>query len=195
MSDATLRTETSCIETVVPIALVAAMSRNRVIGVDNQLPWHLPEDLKFFKAVTMSKPLVMGRKTFESIGRPLPGRLNIVVTRDRGYAQDHDGIRVCHDLASALDMADGQAIIDGVEDICVIGGGEIFAEALPCATRLYLTEVDIEVEGDAWFPAFDAREWQETQRVPGQGGEGKPEYAFVHYTRRDDAGIDASAQT
>ncbi|MCK0745734.1 dihydrofolate reductase [Chromohalobacter nigrandesensis] len=172
----------ACVDTVVPIALVAAMSRERVIGVDNKMPWHLPEDLKFFKRVTMNKPLVMGRKTFESIGKPLPGRMNIVVTRDRGYF--HDGISVCHDLASALEMADGQAIIEGVEDICVIGGGEIFAAALPCATRLYLTEVDVSVDGDAWFPAFDATHWQETQRVPGQGGDGKPDYAFVHYERR-----------
>lgn len=172
----------ACVDTVVPIALVAAMSRERVIGVDNKLPWHLPEDLKFFKAVTMSKPLVMGRKTFESIGRPLPGRLNIVVTRDRDYV--HDGISVCHDLASALEMADSQAIIEGVEDICVIGGGEIFAAALPCATRLYLTEVDVSVQGDAWFPAFDATHWQEARRMPGQGGDGKPDYAFVHYERR-----------
>ncbi|MCK0715510.1 dihydrofolate reductase [Chromohalobacter sarecensis] len=172
----------ACVDTVVPIALVAAMSRERVIGVDNKMPWHLPEDLKFFKRVTMNKPLVMGRKTFESIGKPLPGRLNIVVTRDRGYF--HDGISVCHDLASALEMADGQAIIEGVEDICVIGGGEIFAAALPCATRLYLTEVDVAVDGDAWFPAFDTTHWQETQRVPGQGGDGKPDYAFVHYERR-----------
>jgi len=176
----------TCVDTVVPIALVAAMSRERVIGVDNKLPWYLPEDLKFFKRVTMSKPLVMGRKTFESIGRPLPGRLNIVITRDRGYFHDGppDGVRVCHDLASALEMADSQAIIEGVEDICVIGGGEIFAAALPCATRLYLTEVDVAVHGDAWFPAFDATHWQETQRVPGQGGDGKPDYAFVHYERR-----------
>ena len=91
-------------ETLIPIAMIAAMAKNRVIGVDNQLPWYLPEDLRFFKRMTQAKPLVMGRKTFQSIGRPLPGRLNIVVTRDAEF--HHDGIRVCHDLASALALAD-----------------------------------------------------------------------------------------
>lgn len=176
------------VETLVPIAMVAALSRNRVIGVDNQLPWYLPEDLKFFKRITLGKPLVMGRKTFESIGRPLPGRLNIVVTRDTAF--HHDGVRVCHDLGDALTLADHQATIDGVEEIAVIGGGEIFAQAMPSASRLYLTEVDIDLEGDAYFPPVDAHAWQEIQRVPGEesgtrDAEGKvrPAYAFVAYER------------
>ncbi|GAB2790654.1 dihydrofolate reductase [Halomonas shantousis] len=175
----------NCIETLVPVALVAALSRNRVIGIDNQLPWYLPEDLKFFKSVTMGKPLVMGRKTFASIGRPLPGRLNIVVTRDPAFA--HEGVRVCHDLPSALELADQQAIIDGAEEISVIGGGQIFDQALPSATRLYLTEVDVDIEGDAYFPEIPRGEWVEAQRVPGQGGEGRPVYHFVRYERRSDA--------
>src|SRR5690554_4641462 len=107
---------------VVPVAMIAALARNRVIGVDGQLPWYLPEDLKFFKAMTQGKPLVMGRKTFSSIGKPLPGRLNIVVTRDLAFS--HPGIRVCHDLQSALDLADQQALIDGADEIMVMGGGE-----------------------------------------------------------------------
>lgn len=174
-------------ETLIPVAMVAALSRNGVIGVDNQLPWYLPEDLKFFKRITLGKPLVMGRRTFESIGRPLPGRLNIVVTRDTMF--HHDGVRVCHDLASALELADQQAIIDGVDEIAVIGGGEIFTQAMPCASRLYLTEVDVEIEGDAYFPALDPHQWQEVQRVPGADsgvevdGRRRPRYAFVAYER------------
>ncbi|MCG6658645.1 dihydrofolate reductase [Halomonas campisalis] len=170
-------------ETLVPIAMIAALSRNRVIGVDNQLPWYLPEDLKFFKRMTQAKPLVMGRKTFASIGRPLPGRLNIVVTRDPDF--HHDGVRVCHDLAAALALADQQATIDAAEEIMVMGGGEIYAQALPYASRLYLTEVDIEVQGDARFPALDDAEWEEVQRVPGSPAEGQPAYDFVEYRRRD----------
>ena len=170
-------------DTLIPVAMIAAMARNRVIGIDNQLPWYLPEDLKFFKRMTQAKPLVMGRKTFQSIGRPLPGRLNIVVTRDSEFA--HDGVRVCHDLPSALVLADQQAIIDGVEEIMVMGGAEIYAQALPHASRLYLTEVDIEVEGDASFPEIDPAEWEEVQRVPGTPAEGQPAYDFVEYRRRE----------
>ncbi|QFU02602.1 Dihydrofolate reductase [Halomonas sp. THAF5a] len=169
-------------ETLIPIAMIAAMDRNRVIGVDNQLPWYLPEDLKFFKRMTQAKPLVMGRKTYQSIGRPLPGRLNIVVTRDPDFQAE--GVRVCHDLAAALRLADQQATIDGVEEIMVMGGAEIYAQALPFASRLYLTEVEIEVEGDARFPAIDPAEWEPVQRVAGTPAEGQPDYQFVQYQRR-----------
>ncbi|MBB3184681.1 dihydrofolate reductase [Halomonas fontilapidosi] len=168
-------------ETLVPVAMIAAMAKNRVIGVDNQLPWYLPEDLRFFKRMTQAKPLVMGRKTFDSIGRPLPGRLNIVVTRDPDFHPE--GVRVCHDLASALRLADQQATIDGVEEIMVMGGAQIYAQALPFASQLYLTEVDVEVEGDARFPALDMAEWEEVQRVPGEPAEGQPAYHFVQYRR------------
>jgi len=169
-------------ETLIPVAMIAALSRNRVIGVENQLPWYLPEDLRFFKRMTQAKPLVMGRKTFASIGRALPGRLNIVVTRNRDFT--HEGVRVCHDLESALRLADHQATIDGVEEIMVMGGAEIYAQALPYTSRVYLTEVDIEVEGDAHFPALDMTEWQEVQRVAGEPAEGQPNYDFVYYERR-----------
>ena len=168
-------------ETLIPVAMIAAMDRNRVIGVDNQLPWYLPEDLRFFKRITQAKPLVMGRKTFQSIGRPLPGRLNIVVTRDPDFT--HAGIRVCHDLPAALALADQQATIDGVEEIMVMGGAQIYAQALPYASRLYLTEVDIAVAGDAHFPALDPADWQAVQRVPGEPAEGQPAYEFVQYQR------------
>ncbi|WP_229819751.1 dihydrofolate reductase [Kushneria pakistanensis] len=167
-------------ETLVPIAFIAAMSRNRVIGVDGKLPWYLPEDLKFFKAVTLHKPLIMGRATFASIGKPLPNRLNIVVTRDTTF--EHPGVRVCHDLASAFALADDQAMIEGVEEIMVIGGGEIYQQALPCASRLYLTEIDVEVEGDTFFPALES-DWQEMERVAGSPAEEQPRYDFVRYER------------
>ncbi|MBA2779168.1 dihydrofolate reductase [Billgrantia kenyensis] len=171
-------------ETLVPVAMIAAVSRNGVIGVDNKLPWHLPEDLKFFKRMTQAKPLVMGRKTFASIGRPLPGRINIVVTRDESF--QHDGVRVCHDLESALLLADQQATIDASEEIMVMGGGEIYAQALRHASRIYLTEVDVDVDGDARFPELDESEWQEVQRVPGSPAEGQPAYSFVEYRRREE---------
>ena len=168
-------------ETLVPVAMIAAMDRNGVIGVDNQLPWYLPEDLRFFKRMTQAKPLVMGRKTYQSIGRALPGRLNIVVTRDPAFHAE--GVRVCHDLPAALRLADQQATIDGVEEIMVMGGAQIYAQALPFASRLYLTEVDVEVAGDARFPALDQAEWEEVQRVPGEPAEGQPAYQFVQYHR------------
>ncbi|MDR9439639.1 MAG: dihydrofolate reductase [Halomonas sp.] len=169
-------------ETLVPVAMIAAMAKNRVIGVDNQLPWYLPEDLKFFKRMTQAKPIIMGHKTFDSIGRPLPGRLNIVLTRDPDFQPE--GVRVCHDLAAALRLADQQATIDGVEEIMVMGGAQVYEQMLPFASRLYLTEVDIEVEGDARFPALDMAEWEEVQRVPGEPAEGQPAYHFVEYHRR-----------
>lgn len=166
-----------------PVAMIAALAQNRTIGIGNRLPWYLPEDLKRFKVTTQGKPLVMGRKTFESIGRPLPGRLNIVITRDKHYQSRHSGIRVCHSLSEALELADQQALIDDADEIMVMGGGEIYAQALPVATRLYLTEVDIEVEGDAHFPEIDARQWREVERLPGVPQPGQPEYAFVQYRR------------
>ena len=168
------------LDTFVPVAMIAAMSRNRVIGVDNQLPWYLPEDLKFFKRMTQAKPLVMGRKTFESIGRPLPNRLNIVVTRDTSF--HHDGIRVCHDLASAIELADRQATIEAAEEIMVMGGAQIYAQAMPIASRLYLTEVDVDIEGDAHFPALEG-DWQEVASEAGSPSEGQPAYRFVRYER------------
>jgi dihydrofolate reductase len=170
------------LETRVPVAIIAALSRNGVIGIDNRLPWRLPEDLTFFKRMTRAKPLVMGRRTFDSIGRPLPGRLNIVVSRDPGFWPQ--GVRVCQDLESALRLADRQAIIDAAEEIMVMGGAQIYAQALPLASRLYLTEVDTEVEGDVFFPERDESEWQEVQRVPGEPGPGQPSYHFVTYRRR-----------
>lgn len=178
MSDAILE------ESRVPVAMIAAVSRNGVIGIDDRLPWYLPEDLKFFKRMTQGKPLVMGRKTFASIGRALPGRLNIVITRDTDF--EAEGVRACHDLDEALALAGHQAIVDGVEEVMVMGGGEVYAQAMPRALRLYLTEVAVEIDGDARFPAIDRSLWQETQRVQGKEGgrQGRPAYDFVVYQRR-----------
>lgn len=168
-------------ECLVPVALIVAMAKNRVIGVEGNLPWYLPEDLKFFKRMTQAKPLVMGRKTFTSIGKPLPNRLNIIVTRNDEFA--HEGVRVRHDLPAALALADQHATIEAAEEIMVMGGGEIYRQALPFAQRLYVTEVDVEVDGDTTFPELDSQEWQEVQREAGQPSEGQPHYDFVIYER------------
>lgn len=136
-------------------SLVVAMARNRVIGRDNALPWRLPADLAHFKKVTMGHPIVMGRRTYESIGRPLPGRKNIVVTRTPGYAAPGSTV------VSSLEQA-WQAAGDAPE-VCVIGGSAIFEETLPIADVIHLTEVEAEVEGDTYFPPFDRSEWIETE--------------------------------
>jgi len=150
------------------LSIVVATSRNGVIGNDNQLPWHLPEDLKYFKKITMGKPIVMGRKTYESIGRPLPGRTNIVITRNTSWQAD--GVVVVHDLDEAITVA-GQACIDSdVNEAMVIGGSEIYRQALEKADRLYVTEVEIDIEGDAHFPDIDLAEWSEIDRIAGLSG-------------------------
>lgn len=137
------------------VSLVVAMAENNVIGKDGDLPWHIPADLKHFKAVTMGKPIVMGRRTYESIGRPLPGRLNIVVTRDP--SRQWDGVETVQSLPDALD----RAAADGAEEIMVIGGGDLYRAALPLAQRIYLTRVHEVVDGDTVFPALDSADWRE----------------------------------
>lgn len=138
------------------ISIIAALSTNYVIGKNNQLPWHLPADLAHFKALTLGKSILMGRKTYESIGRPLPGRRNIVISRQLDFQAA--GCEVVHSLDEALTLA-GSA-----EEVMVIGGTQLFEEALPSADRLYLTWVHGEVEGDSYFPSLDLNEWQETSR-------------------------------
>ena len=144
------------------IVLVVAVSKNGVIGRDGGLPWRLSSDLKLFRQLTLGKPVIMGRKTWESIGRPLDKRLNIVVTR--GAAIAVEGVRTAASLDDALEMARARAEADGVDEVAVIGGGEIYRQALPKADRVYLTEVDVEVEGDTTFPTLDLATWQETSR-------------------------------
>ncbi len=140
------------------LAVIVAQAENRVIGINNRLPWHLPQDLKYFKQVTLGKPIIMGRKTFESIGRPLPGRRNIVISRNAGYRAD--GVTVVPDLAAAIELAEAICHTEGVDEAMVIGGAQIYAQALPRADRLYLTQVHAEVAGDAWFPAVEQQQWR-----------------------------------
>lgn len=159
------------------IAFVVAVSKNGVIGRGGKLPWRLSSDLRFFKAITMGKPLVMGRKTWESLPkRPLPGRDNIVISRRRGFVAQ--GATVVADIEAALTKAEMFAKRARSDEIAVIGGGEIFAALLPRADRIYLTEVDLEVEGDVFFPKLDPAHWKEVGRERFAPGE-KDEAAFV----------------
>lgn len=142
-----------------PIVLVAAVSENGVIGRAGGLPWRISSDLKRFKADTMGRPIVMGRKTWETIGRPLPGRINIVVTRDRNFSAD--GAEVAHTVAEALLIAERRASeLDPGDAICVIGGGELYNRTIGVADRLIITRVKGEFEGDTRFPPIDPRKWR-----------------------------------
>lgn len=155
------------------ISLVVAAADNNVIGRDNAMPWHIPEDFKHFKTVTMGKPCIMGRKTFESIlaqlGKPLPGRVNIVVSR-KNY--QHDGALTCKDLSEAIE----QGVKIETDEICIIGGAQIYAQALELANKIYLTRVHQSPEGDAFFPAL-GKEWKEESRDNREG------FSFLTYTR------------
>lgn len=160
------------------ISLIWAMDENRVIGYHNQLPWRLPEDLKFFKRVTMGHPIMMGRKTYESIGRPLPGRENIVITRDEAYHPD--GCTVMNSIEKFQGFAEGKE-----EEIFVIGGAEIFKEVLPYADKLYLTMIHHQFEGDTFFPVFDIDKWELESREIGPKDEKNPyDYEFLIYKRK-----------
>lgn len=144
------------------LALIVAQSENRVIGRNNKLPWHLPEDLKYFKSVTMGKAIIMGRKTYDSIGRPLPGRTNIVVTRDTEYFVE--GVEIVHSLEAAMDKAEALSLINGNDEALIIGGSELYRQALSKADRLYLTQVHHQIAGDAYFPGLDSSEWHQVGR-------------------------------
>lgn len=159
------------------ITLIAAMDRNRAIGRGNALPWHLPDDLKRFKALTLGKPILMGRKTAESLGRALPGRLNLVLTRSGGVP--FAGMQAVSSLDEAMAMAAGAA------ELMVIGGGEVYSLALPLAQRMHLTHVETEVDGaDAWFPAISGHDWQLTTQSPLHHVSGPgPSYRYVEYAR------------
>jgi dihydrofolate reductase len=145
------------------VTLVVARARGGVIGRDGGLPWRLSADLKRFKALTLGKPVIMGRKTWDSLPiKPLPGRTNIVLTRDGSFEAER--AVVCETFADAVDIAREQAEDDGVDEVCVIGGAALFGLALPKARRLYLTEVEADVPGDVYFPPFDEAQWVETSR-------------------------------
>lgn len=160
------------------IQLVVAYSDNRVIGKDNSLPWRLPSDLAHFKRTTMGKPIIMGRKTWESLGRPLPGRPNLVVSRNPAYAAS--GAQVFPSLDAALDACPETG------PVCVIGGEQLFRLALPRAQEVIATEVHAHIDGDTWFPPLEPSQWQEVQRLP-QPAENGLDYDFVTYRRRDSA--------
>lgn len=138
------------------ISLLLAASENNVIGKNNQLPWHLPNDLKYFKNLTWGLPILMGRKTFDSIGKPLPGRKSIVITRNGGWR--HDGVEVVHSIGEAVSQAEAL----GAKEIFVIGGAEIFNASLPDASRIYMTRIHQVFEGDVFFPEIDEMQWQRT---------------------------------
>ena len=144
------------------LAMIAAVAENNAIGINNKMPWYLPGDLRYFKAITMGKPIIMGRKTFDSLRKPLPGRTNIVITRDKNW--HHEGVKVVHSLDDAIDLAASIATINGNEEIMVIGGEQIYRMAMDRADRLYLTRVYQSFEGDAFFPEIDESEWLEVSR-------------------------------
>ncbi|RFB16869.1 dihydrofolate reductase [Bacillus sp. HNG] len=159
------------------ISLLLAMDKNQLIGKDNDLPWRLPADLAYFKRVTMGHPIIMGRKTYDSIGRPLPGRENIIVTRDTSYKAE--GCKVIHSIDEIVKMSE-----ETEQELFVIGGAEIFKEILPYSDRLYITVIDEEFEGDTYFPAFDKAEWQVISKEKGIKDEKNPyEYTFLVYEK------------
>ena len=161
------------------LSLIVAMDRNRLIGRNNQLPWYLPADLKHFKSVTMGKPIIMGRKTHESIGKPLPGRQNIVISRRTDY--DAPGCVVCGSLDAAT------AVTQDAEETVIIGGMGIYTLALPHVKRMHITEIDAVFEGDAWFPDIDFAEWHcaSSEEYRHDDKEGGFTYRFLCYERTD----------
>ena len=168
------------------ISLIVAHGKNLAIGKDNAMPWHIPEDLRFFKAQTLGKPVIMGRKTFQSIGRPLPGRPNIVVTRDNSFSSE--GVTVCSSLEEALKRGEEEAEFLGGDEIMIIGGAQIYKQALNQVDRLYITEIDLSPEADAFFPATDPQDWVEHFRESRPAEVDVPGHAFVILDRKTDAG-------
>ena len=157
------------------ITLIAAMGKNRAIGLDGRMPWHLPAELQHFKQATMGKAIVMGRKTWQAIGRPLPGRQNIVISRNPGFVAD--GADVSSSLSAAVEIAQA-------DEIMVIGGGQLYTLALPLARRMILTLIDIEPEADTWFPDWDTRHWRQTEERHFQADDrNELAYRIVELTR------------
>ena len=164
-----------------PIGVIVAAADNDVIGRNNALPWNLPADLAHFRRTTLGKPVLMGRRTWQSIGRPLPGRSNIVISRDPGFCAE--GAHVVADVAAALALAEDIALIDGSDELMVIGGAEIYALTLPQAATLYLTRVHVSPDGDAWLPAIDWSLWREVERREHAAEGDHPACTFLRYTR------------
>jgi dihydrofolate reductase len=166
----------------VRVSLIVAMASNRCIGMNNELPWRLPEDLKYFKQVTSGKAIIMGRATYDSLGRPLPNRTNIVMTRDANW-EGPIGTRVVHSLEAALALAEAVAVSNYQAEVVVIGGAQIYAQLLPQVDRLYITEVHTVVAGDAFFPELNAADWQEISRRSCADESSDIGYDFVVYDR------------
>ncbi len=161
------------------ISLIAAMANNRVIGKDNQMPWHLPADLGHFKSITLGKPVVMGRKTYESIGRPLPGRKNIVISHDKDYK-----LEGCETVSS---LKDALALVSDAQEVMIIGGGYLYDLTLSIADRLYLTFIDLDVEGDTQFPDYKQLRLTEVHRESHLKDEKNPyDYQFVDFVVKQD---------
>ena len=171
-------------ENTIKIAAIVAMANNRCIGKNNDMPWYIPEDFKHFKAKTLGKPIIMGRKTFQSIidrnGKPLPKRQNIVISRT-GYDYDHPDVIICASLDIAIETAKSYAQKNGIDEIIIGGGAQIYALALPVTDKYYLTEVDMHVDGDAFLMELSTEQWEETHREPHNA---EPSYSFCEYTRK-----------
>ncbi len=168
------------------LSLIVAMAQNRVIGRGNDLPWRLPADLKYFKSTTMGKPLIMGRNTHESIGRALPGRANIVVTRNKTLK--FEGCEVVHSLADAIERASSACAASGSDETFIIGGAQLYQQAIEVADRLYLTQVQAQVDGDTWFPEFDWSQWVLLQQTDFLADDANTyDYSFLLLERRKQA--------
>ncbi|MFD1199494.1 dihydrofolate reductase [Brucella gallinifaecis] len=168
----------------VVVSIVVAASENNVIGRDNDMPWKLSTDLKRFKALTLGKPVIMGRRTWESIGRPLPGRPNLVVSRDTAFKAE--GASVVNSLEAAIELGRKLATESGVDEICIIGGGKIYAQALPLVDQVHLTRILATIDGDTFFPAIDSEIWQQVslEEVPAGEKDSHPT-RYIRYDRRD----------
>ncbi len=162
------------------LSLIVALAKNRVIGLNNTLPWHLPEDLKRFRALTTGHHIIMGRKTYESLGRLLPDRTTVIVTRNPNYQVE--GALIAHSLEEAM------ALCVGDDEAFLIGGAELYQAGLNLAQKMYVTELDLEVAGDAYFPAFDLSQWQESTRVAHTSAQGLP-FSYIRYHRKSRQGI------
>jgi dihydrofolate reductase len=159
------------------ISLIVAHDLNRVIGLDNKMPWHIPKELAYFKEKTMGKAIVMGRNTFESIGRPLPGRLNIVITRNTSY--EFEGVKVVHSIEEAIETANKHH-----EEVMIIGGEQIFKEVLPYADLMYVTLIQHEYEGDTYFPFYD-QDWEIISTSDTITTDNGIQYTYMVYKRKD----------
>ncbi len=179
---AAFRLSQSVVMPSLPLCLIVAATRNQVIGKDNAMPWHLPGDLRYFKARTLGKPVIMGRRTWDSLGRPLPGRLNIVVSRQPDLQLA--GAEVCACLEDALVRAQQWAQQQGVDEVMLIGGGQLYHQALSQASRVYLTRIELELDGDTWFPQLPFDEWQRMDAQPQPAEDDKPAYTFEVWERR-----------